>query len=83
MIKLRTRPVTSAFWLLIAALVCSPSPTALDAREAQYATVVRNDVMVAMRDGVKLATDIYLPALARHAQAHPFIALRWRTRVLG
>jgi putative CocE/NonD family hydrolase len=32
------------------------------ARDAQYQVITSNNVMVAMRDGVKLATDIYLPA---------------------
>jgi putative CocE/NonD family hydrolase len=32
------------------------------ARDAQYQVVITTNVMVAMRDGVKLATDLYLPA---------------------
>ena len=32
------------------------------ARDAQYQIVVNTNVMVAMHDGVKLATDLYLPA---------------------
>ena len=32
------------------------------AREAEHQVSVQSNVMVAMRDGVKLATDIYLPA---------------------
>ena len=32
------------------------------AREAEYEVVVEKDVMAAMRDGVRLATDVYLPA---------------------
>ncbi len=32
------------------------------AAEAQYEVVVEKDVMVPMRDGVRLATDVYLPA---------------------
>ncbi len=34
----------------------------LFAREAEHQVVTSNSVMVAMRDGVKLATDLYLPA---------------------
>lgn len=45
--------------VLVAALVlgwlCS-------ARAAEFAVTVRSNVMVALRDGTKLATDIYLPA---------------------
>ena len=32
------------------------------AGEGEYGHVAERDVMIAMRDGVKLATDIYLPA---------------------
>jgi predicted acyl esterase len=32
------------------------------ARPAEFEVIVRKDVMVPMRDGVKLATDLYLPA---------------------
>ncbi|NQT17442.1 MAG: CocE/NonD family hydrolase, partial [Planctomycetes bacterium] len=32
------------------------------AREAEYEVVVEKDVMAPMRDGVRLATDVYLPA---------------------
>jgi putative CocE/NonD family hydrolase len=32
------------------------------ARDAQYEVIASNNVMVAMRDGVRLATDVYLPA---------------------
>jgi uncharacterized protein len=41
-----------------ALLVCRDTA----ARQAEYQVASSNDVMVAMRDGVKLATDIYLPA---------------------
>jgi putative CocE/NonD family hydrolase len=34
----------------------------LVARPAEYEVIVRTNVMVAMRDGVKLSTDLYLPA---------------------
>lgn len=36
------------------------SPAA--ARDAEYDVLVQKDTMVAMRDGVRLATDLYLPA---------------------
>jgi predicted acyl esterase len=35
---------------------------ASEAREAEYEVAVEKDVMAPMRDGVRLATDIYLPA---------------------
>ncbi len=34
----------------------------ISAREARYEVVATRDVMVPMRDGVRLATDVYLPA---------------------
>jgi putative CocE/NonD family hydrolase len=37
------------------------------------------DIMVAMRDGVRLATDIYLPAAAGRASPGPFPAILERT----
>jgi hypothetical protein len=36
----------------------------LSARDAQFEVAVQHDIMVPMRDGVKLATDVYLPARA-------------------
>ncbi|MBI4327428.1 MAG: CocE/NonD family hydrolase [Chloroflexi bacterium] len=47
---------------LVFVLLLVGSTRSLIAREAQYQVVTSNDVMVAMRDGVPLATDIYLPA---------------------
>jgi len=38
----------------------------------EYDFVVARDVMVAMRDGVKLATDIYRPARKGMAEAGKF-----------
>ena len=45
-----------ACWLLFSATA------ALAAAEGPYEVGVQRDVMVAMRDGVRLATDVYLPA---------------------
>ena len=42
------------------------------APDPEYGMVIAKDVMVPMRDGVKLATDIYRPA--RDGQARPRIA---------
>jgi hypothetical protein len=39
-------------------LVVAPAAVA---REAQFQVAISNDVMVAMRDGIKLATDVYFP----------------------
>ena len=46
--------------LLLLSLLLTLSPAS--ARDAQYQVVTRTNVMVPMRDGVKLATDLYLPA---------------------
>ena len=47
-------------------------------REAQYKVTASNDVMVTMRDGVRLATDIYLPAQngSRPSERFPIILTR-------
>lgn len=42
------------------------------ARDAQYQVVIHTNVMVAMRDGVKLATDLYLPARNGAVMAEKF-----------
>jgi uncharacterized protein len=49
------------FLQLAAALAVSPRLAAAVTR-GEFGVSVQRDVMIAMRDGVKLATDIYLPA---------------------
>lgn len=44
-----------------------------------YEVVAENDVMIAMRDGVKLAADIYRPARAGKAVDEPFPVILERT----
>jgi len=51
----------------------------LVARPAEYDFIVQTNVMVAMRDGVKLATDIYLPAKNGVAVAQKFPVILVRT----
>ena len=46
---------------------------------SEYDFVVARDVMVAMRDGVKLATDIYRPARKGMAEAGKFPVILERT----
>ncbi|MCD6049349.1 MAG: CocE/NonD family hydrolase [Verrucomicrobia bacterium] len=48
--------------LLLLTLSSQRLEAQLVARPAEYDFIVRSNVMVVMRDGVKLATDIYLPA---------------------
>ena len=49
------------------------------ARDAQYQVVTRTNVMVPMRDGVKLATDLYLPARDGAVAAEKYPAILTRT----
>ncbi len=49
------------------------------AQQTTYDVVVQRDVMVAMRDGVKLATDVYLPAVEGKPAQGKFPALLMRT----
>ncbi|MCC6446893.1 MAG: CocE/NonD family hydrolase [Armatimonadetes bacterium] len=52
----------------------------LPERVPEYSEIlVRPDVMVKMRDGIALATDIYLPAASRKAVEAPLPALLMRT----
>jgi putative CocE/NonD family hydrolase len=53
--------------------------SALAARRAAGAVVVERDVMVPMRDGVRLATDVYRPAVAGAAATNPMPVLLERT----
>jgi uncharacterized protein len=50
----------STGFLIAAVIVVGAGPVA--ARETDYEVAVQTNVMVPMRDGVRLATDIYLPA---------------------
>jgi putative CocE/NonD family hydrolase len=47
--------------------------------EVTYEVIVEKDVMVTMRDGVRLATDIYRPALDGQPVDRPFPVLLQRT----
>ena len=63
--KIRTFTRTTARFSFILALIAAVSlicaPHAF-AQEGSYDVIARQDIMVPMRDGVKLATDIYFPA---------------------
>lgn len=50
----------TAGWLAVVVVLAGAGSTA--ARDAEYEVVVKRNLMVPMRDGVKLATDVYLPA---------------------
>ncbi|MEX2374159.1 MAG: CocE/NonD family hydrolase [Dehalococcoidia bacterium] len=62
-------------------LLCSAAPLAGQQypSDATYEVVVAQDVMVPMRDGVRLATDVYRPALDGEPVGTPFPTLLSRT----
>jgi uncharacterized protein len=72
----QTRTLGAMLALLAAALL---APRQAVAREAQYQSITSNDVMVAMRDGIRLATDIYLPAQNGSALSGRFPIVLTRT----
>jgi putative CocE/NonD family hydrolase len=49
-------------FLQLAAVLAVPARVFAEVARGEFDVVVQRDVMLAMRDGVKLATDIYLPA---------------------
>ena len=49
-------------FLQLAAVLATPARVFAETPRGEYDVTVQRDVMVAMRDGVQLATDIYLPA---------------------
>lgn len=52
---------TATIWVLLSPLGTASGQTGKAGR--RYDVIVANNVMVPMRDGVKLATDVYMPAL--------------------
>jgi hypothetical protein len=63
----------------LALLWASTAALAPAASEATYGVAVTRDVMIAMRDGVKLATDIYLPSPADGSTGEKFPTVLERT----
>ena len=64
---------------LIAAFGLAGAGRALAAPDGPYEVVLESNVRVAMRDGVKLATDVYRPARGGKAVAGRFPAIMERT----
>ena len=61
-----------------------PANAAMDGRlyegsAAAYGVAIHRDVMVEMRDGARLATDLYFPALNGQAEPGPFPVILERT----
>ena len=77
--KRRITPIRTAILLLSAALLVLPASSRSLAQRTTYDVVVQRDVMVPMRDGVKLATDVYLPAVGEKPAEGTFPALLMRT----
>ena len=61
--------------LFLAAVLVLETP----AREAEYEVVAQENIMVPMRDGVRLATDVYLPARDGEAIEGQWPAILTRT----
>ena len=62
-------------FFLLSLLLALP---AVSACNAQYQVTTRTNVMVPMRDGVKLATDLYLPARDGSVAAEKYPAILTR-----
>ncbi len=58
----RAKRIVRSLGLLSLALVAAWGASPAIAREAQYEVAAQRNVMVPLSDGVKLATDVYLPA---------------------
>ena len=67
------------YWPLVLFLGLVNCGPGLAAEPKTYDVVVQRDVMVTMRDGVKLATDVYLPAAGGEPAAGEYPALLMRT----
>src|SRR6476659_1604764 len=66
------------FVLLLSGLF-GRSSNSLTASEPKYDVAIAQDVWVSMRDGIRLATDIYLPANKGVALAEKFPTILQRT----
>jgi uncharacterized protein len=74
------RLMNPAMFLLRAMVCVGLLAAAANAQSADFANVIRQqDVMVAMRDGVKLATDIYRPGAGEKPAAERLPVLLHRT----
>lgn len=59
-----TRRTLAEYLAAASALLAFPQKTAADETPESYGAKLTSDTMIAMRDGVRLATDIYRPARA-------------------
>ena len=70
---------TAALWLSAQRTLAQQRPAPAPSGEAKYDVIVLKDVMIPMRDGVKLACDIYRPALNGKAVEGKFPVILERT----
>ena len=77
-VRIERRELALSFLALAAALL-APAGPASAVEPGPYDVVVRANVMVAMRDGVRLATDLYLPARGGVAMDGRFPVILERT----
>jgi hypothetical protein len=66
-------------FLQLAAALAVPGPAMALPADGPHGVVVRRDVMVPLRDGVRLATDVYLPAQGTEPLPGPFPVILERT----
>lgn len=76
---LRFHVATLAIGVTVAVALSVPAPRAQDTAGTPDGVVVLKHVMVPMRDGVRLATDVYLPARGGVALPGPFPVIVTRT----
>jgi uncharacterized protein len=75
----RNSPIRTALLLSSVALAILLTSSYSLAQRTTYDVIIERDVMVPMRDGVKLATDVYLPAVGDKPAEGRFPALLIRT----
>jgi putative CocE/NonD family hydrolase len=77
----RGQTLAVAAMLVASLLFCFRATAAAEGQSGEGAgnVVLQSDVMVAMRDGIQLATDLYLPAQGGKARSGRFPAVLMRT----
>src|SRR4051812_34733278 len=74
-----SRPVLLAAFVLLRPAVVLAQPPRVEDRPAEYGVVVEKDTMIAVRDGTRLAADVYRPARDGKAVEGRFPTLLTRT----
>lgn len=71
------RHLLTATTLIVVPAVQAQGQSAGEAKSAVFAVTVQDKVMIPMRDGVRIAVDIYTPADAKPGQRFPVVLQRW------